>query len=206
MRPGRHLIFLGATIAVAALFGTVGCSVSTNDEPQEAGELFTQFVQTTTSTTSSTTTPEDVTRAADVYFLQAADASSVVKAVSRNFEVGAPVEEILRNLFTVPPDTTGEEKPDERGLTTAIPESAVLTSAALVAPDSSQLVIDTTLFDTVDGSRLRNALAQIVLTATSSPSVESVSFVNEGDTESPIVASGETVSRPVTEDDYRSLR
>lgn len=206
MKLAAPLTTIAAAVAAAALLAS-GCSVSTNEEPQAAGELFSQFVQTTTSTTSSTTTPDDATREADVYFLIPTDGPAVVRAVSREFPVDASVEAILRSLFTDPPDTTNDRDPGERGLSTAIPESAVLESAQMASPDSSELIINTTLFDTVDGTRLRNALAQIVLTATASPAVDSVSFVNEGEAESPIVATtGETVTRPVTEDDYRNLR
>lgn len=201
MRFARPWTAIVAIVTAAALVTSVGCSVSTNEEPQAAGELFTQFVQSTT-TSSSTSTPENAPRSVEVYFVQTTDGSSIVKPVSRNFGVDATFEDILGNLFTFPPN---EEVPAERGLTSQIHDSANLISAQLASPDSTELVVDTTLFDTVDGSELRIALAQIVLTATASQRIESVTFVNEGEPESPIVAGGETVSRPVTANDYRTL-
>lgn len=191
-------VFVAAAIAVA------GCSVSTNEDPQAAGDLFQDLLVSSTTTTSSTR-PENVTRSATVYFLEVNEGATRLVPVDRELDVGARVQEVLANLFTVPPNTTGDERPEEQGLTSAIGSTATLRSATL-ASNSSQLIVDITgLFGSAQGAGLRNALAQIVWTATEDQGVDEVSFRNEGVPVPAIVGNGETVERAVNRTDYSTL-
>lgn len=193
-----------AAIVVALTAFSAACSVSTNDEPVAAGDLFQDLLVSSTTTTSSTT-PEGVTRSATVYFLEVAAGATRLVGVERELDVDAKVQEILANLFTLPPNTAGDERRDEKGLTSAIGSTASLRSATL-APNSSQLIVDVTgLFGSTQGSGLRNALAQIVWTATEESTVSEVAFRNGGVPVAAIVGNGESVERAVNRNDYTSL-
>jgi spore germination protein GerM len=200
----KRLIGPLITVLMALALATASCSVSTNEEPVAAGDVFGEFEQPTTTTSS--TVPEGSDKTALVYFLEA-DGSTTVQAVRRTYEQEAGIEEVLADLFETPPaeEETGQE--GDPALTTAIPETATLRSAEPARRDARELVVDATgLFGSIDGSQLRNALAQIVYTATARPGVSSVSFTSDGETRSPIVGDGTTVERPVEREDYQELR
>ena len=171
-----HLVLAGAIAAVALV---AGCSVPNNEDPVElTGKVPSDLLSTTTSTTTSV--PEAVTKQVTMYFLDTSEGSGKLMPVTRSVDVGAGMQEILSNLFTVRPD--GSERPDEKGLVSAIPESATLLSAEM-APDTSKLVVDVRgLFgnEGIQGIDLRNALAQIVWTATEDSKINEVSFRNNG--------------------------
>ena len=192
---------------ILALVLAGACSVPTNEEPVAVEDVFDRLVQTTT-TSSPTSTPEDVTRAVEVYFLRSSDDSTRLVAVERDVPVEAGAAIVLTNLFTMPP-ASGDDAPiAERGLSSAIPETATLLSAEL-SSGTSRLVVDTQgLFGPrgVQGTGLRNALAQIVCTATDLGTVAEVSFQNEGSPVSAIVGGGETADGAVDCDDYQTLR
>lgn len=197
-----------ATIALLVLAALLigACSVSTNDEPVELSSDLFEPLLTTTSTTTSTSTPSAVTKEEEVYLLRVRNGSTALTAVPREVDVGAGVQEVLGNLFTVRPD--GDERPDERGLTTAIPETAELIGAAL-SPGTSTLVVDVRgLFGEggIQGNDLRDALAQIVWTATVNDDVDNVVFRNEGDPVSAAIDNGETDDEPVNRQEYSAQR
>lgn len=196
------------TLAVVGLAMTLvggACSVSTNEEPVAAGNIFQDFVESTTTTTSPTP-PEAETKLEPVYFLRTNAGPARLVPVDREFDLDAGVQAVLTDLFTRPPDTDGDERPAERGMTSKITDSAILVSAELSSSDSSELVVDVTgVFGSLDGSTLRDALAQIVWTATSSPDIQRVSFRRDGAPVGAIIGNGETVERPVDRADYTSL-
>ncbi|MDE0803948.1 MAG: GerMN domain-containing protein [Acidimicrobiales bacterium] len=195
-------------LLLAALLGLGACAVSTNEEPVElSSDLFEPLLATTTTTTT-TTTPSDVTKAEDVYLLRVSGGSTSLEAVSRDVDVGAGVQEVLANLFSVRPDAEGDERPAEAGLTSAIPETAELVSATLT-PGTSILVVDVRgLFGDggIQGPALRDALAQIVWTATVSPDVNNVSFRNDGNPVPAAIDNDETTDEPVNRSAYSSQR
>lgn len=196
-----------ATLVLALL--TVGaCAVSTNEEPVElSSDLFTDLLATTTTSTV-TTTPSDVLKTEEVYLLRVTDESTSLQSVPREVDVDAGVQEVLGNLFTVRPDAEGSERPDEAGLRTAIPETAELISASLT-PGTSTLVVNVRgLFgdDGIQGPTLRDALAQIVWTATVNVNVNNVSFRNDGSPVPAAIDNGETRNEPVNRQEYSSQR
>lgn len=194
-----------SVLLIVAATVLAGCTVSTNAEPVALGEDLFEPVLTTTTTTTSTTTPEAVTKTVTVYFLRVSDGTTTLEGVPREVDVGAASQEILNNLFTQRPNPT--ERPAENGLTSAIPESAELLSAANV-PGTTRLIVDVRgLFGEggIQGTPLRNALAQIVWTATQSSGVSEVSFRNDGEPVLAVVGSGETSDQPVGRSDYQSL-
>ncbi len=193
-------------LLMAALLA-FGCSVSTNDEPVELGSDLFEPLLTAPSTTSDIATPS-VTKPEDVYLLRVRGVSTALEAVPRDVDIDAGVQEVLGNLFTVRPDTEGEERADEAGLTTAIPESAELTGAAL-SPGTTTLVVDVRgLFGQggIQGNDLRDALAQIVWTATTDEAVANVTFRNDGSPVPAAIDDGETTDQPVTRGDYSAQR
>lgn len=201
MRAKTARIVVGLLVVAAA-----ACSVSTNDDPVElSSELFEPLL-TTTTTTTSTSTQSSATKTEEVYLLRVRDASTSLTAVPREVDVDAGVQEVLGNLFTVRPD--GEERPDEANLTTAIPETAELVSASL-SPGTATIVVDVRLlFGTggIQGNDLRDALAQIVWTATEDEAVRSVTFRNDGEPVPAAIDEGETTDEPVTRQDYSAQR
>ena len=190
----RRLATLLVALATAA---TAGCNVSTNDDPVAVEGAFDRIVQSTT--TSSTSTPKPDARPVEVYFVRSREGeASELVAVDREVEAAAGVAQVLGNL--IPPTP-----PTEPGLSTAIPESAVLIEAFFV-PDSDRLVVNTQgLFGAVRNPVLRNALGQIVCTATELPSVAEVLFQNEGQRVSATVENGQSADRAVRCSDYDAL-
>ncbi|WP_436795617.1 GerMN domain-containing protein [Actinospongicola halichondriae] len=199
----RHLVTLLVLIAVS-----VGaCAVSTNDEPIElSSDLFESLLETT-STTSATSTPSEVTKTEDVYLLRVRSGSTSLEQVPREVDVDAGIQEVLGNLFTVRPDSEGVDRPEEAGLTTAIPETAELVGATL-SPGTTTLVVDVRgLFGAggIQGSDLRDALAQIVWTATNGE-VSKVVFRNDGSPVPAAIDNGETTDQPVDRNSYSAQR
>ncbi len=200
--PRRSAPSLVIALLVAMAIAFAGCSVSTNDEPVAAGDLFDDLVQVSTTTTS-TTTPEDVTKPATIYFLKIENNATRLWPVERQVDIDAQIQEVLNNLFTMP--LSPEDRPEEAGLTSAIGDTAELISATKT-PDSTQLVVNVTgLFDSAQGSGLRNALAQIVWTATVPSDITEVLFQNNGKPVAAIVDNGKNVDGPVDRSDYAAI-
>ena len=184
--------------AVATLLAGA-CSVPTNDEPVElSGSI---VPETTTST--STTSPETATREAFVYFVETSDSGTVLRRVPRTVEAGTGLQGVLSNMFNLRPR---EDVPLEASLSSAIPESATLLSAAPAEDDPTVLVVDVQgLFgnEGVQGTTLRNALAQIVWTATEGDPILQVVFRQDGERRPALVDNLESTEDPVDRDDYQ---
>lgn len=184
--------------AVATLLAGA-CSVPTNDEPVElSGSI---VPETTTST--STTSPETATREAFVYFVETSDSGTVLRRVPRTVEAGTGLQGVLSNMFNLRPR---EDVPLEASLSSAIPESATLLSAAPAEDDPTVLLVDVQgLFgnEGVQGTTLRNALAQIVWTATEGDPILQVVFRQDGERRPALVDNLESTEDPVDRDDYQ---
>lgn len=190
-RTGR----LAALVAAAAL--ATSCTVPVNEEPVELSASV--VPETTTST--STTSPEAVTRQEFVYFLETTDGSTTLRRVPRSIDVGSGVQGVLSNLFSQRPR---DDEPAEQGLTSAIPESATLLSADRDPDNANRLIVDVrNLFGSTQGADLRNALAQIVWTATEGDSELRVVFRQDGEEREALVDDLESTSDAVNRDDYR---
>lgn len=190
-------------VATVALLLLAACTISTNDEPVELSSDRFQDLLTTTTTTTPTSAP--VTRDVELFFVRNVDGATTVEPVIREVDVDATVPAVLNDLFTTSLD---EDDPAEGSLSSSIPESAVLLSAT-ITPGTENLVVDVQgLFGEggITGNPLRNALAQIVFTATvNSEDVRTVSFQNDGTRVPAVVGSGETKDEPVDRSDYREL-
>lgn len=185
---------------VAALLVAASCDVPTNEQPVELSGPFAQLEATTTT---STTSPEAFSRRVIVWLLRSAGDATVLQPVPRNVDINAGIQEVLRNLFTQPPS---DERPEEVGLTSAIPSSATLLSAQASDVDPDRLIVDVRgLFGEqgVQGPTLRNALAQIVWTATEpTTGFAEVVFRNDGQPADALVDDLETTSEAVDRSDY----
>lgn len=190
-----------ATLLAGALaLGAVACTVPTNEEPVElSGSVPFGLLETTTTT--ETTSPEAVTRQVVVYMLDSGDSGTVLTPVPRSVDVGGGVQEVLANLFSQRPS---DERPAEVGLSSALPESATLLSARQAESDDKRLIVDVRgLFGSIQGVDLRNALAQIVWTATESGTdITAVEFRNDGSEVQALVDDLESVDGPVDRGDY----
>jgi spore germination protein GerM len=196
-RAGARLL---AALAAAVLV-LAACDVPTNEEPVE---LSGPFAMLETTTTTSTTSPAVDSKDVIVWMLRTDGGATVLQPVPRVVNVNAGIQELLNNLFTQPPS---DERPAEVGLTTAIPSGAVLLAAQPSQIDGDRLVVDVRgLFGEqgLQGVPLRNALAQIVWTATEPGSgFASVVFRSDGQEVDALVDDLETTSDPVTREDYR---
>jgi spore germination protein GerM len=199
-RPARspHRLVGVGLVALALLVSA--CTVPVNDEPVElSGSI---VPETTTSTT--TTMPLDAnSRPVVAWFLSVQDGTTTLRDVPRIIEVGSGVRGVLANLFDQRPS---DDRPAERGLTTAIPDSAELLSATPSSEDPSRLIVDVRgLFGDagIQGVELRNALAQIVYTATNpATGISSVIFHQEGEPREALVDDLESTAEPVRRADY----
>lgn len=201
MRPGARVV-AATLLALSVIAGA--CTVSTNEEPVEvSSELFDPLLTTTSSTT--TTLPGNATKEVTEYFIRTTDNVTELIEVRRELDVDAGVQAILADLFSRRPDRDGDERAQEAGLSSAIPESAELVDAT-IQPGSATLVIDARgLFgpDGIQGSSLANALAQIVWTAIAgSDDVREVTFQNDGQKVPALTGSGENTEEPVDRGDY----
>lgn len=191
---------LRCCIAGLLLVVAAACTVPTNDEPVElSGSIVPE-----TTTSSSTSSPQTATRDAFVYFLETGDGATVLRRVPRSIEAGTGVQGVLSNLFTQRPR---EEETTEQGLSSAIPESATLLSAVADPDDPNLLVVDVrNLFGAeggIQGSELRNALAQIVWTATEGDPALQVVFLQDGERRQALVDDLESTDDAVDRDDYQ---
>jgi spore germination protein GerM len=194
MSPRRPVL-----AAVAGLALATACTVPTNDEPVA---LSGSIVPDTT--TSTTTTPPDASaRPVVVWMLSVEDGTTTLRDVPRTIEVGTGVQGVLSNLFSQRPS---DERPSEVGLTTAIPDSAELLSATPSPDDPALLVVDVRgLFGDagIQGVELRNALAQIVWTATNpTTGITNVVFRQDGEPREALVDDLESTADPVQRRDY----
>jgi spore germination protein GerM len=192
----RRLLVL---LAGLALLVVAGCDVPTNDQPVELSGPFSRL---DTTTTTSTTSPQVDGREAIVYLLRTEGGATVLVSVPRRVGSDGGVQENLRNLFSQPPAGDGPES----GLTTAIPAGATLLSAERSAVDGDRLIVDVRgLFGDQgpQGVTLRNALAQIVWTATHpTTGFNEVVFRNDGQPADALVDNLETTGDAVTKQDY----
>jgi hypothetical protein len=187
------------SLAAAALVLAAACTVPTNDEPIElSGSIVPE-----TTTTTSTTQPEVDARTVAVYFLSSQAGSTELVPVTRAVDLGSGVQGVLANLFRQRPSN---EQSEEVSLATAIPESATLVSASPSAEDPSLLVVEVAgLFGNtgVQGATLRDALAQIVWTATQpGTEVDAVVFRQDGERREALVDDLVATANPVRRRDY----
>lgn len=195
-RLTRARTALAAALAVASV--AAACSVSTNDEPVAVQGPFDRIVQATTTTATTTPNPGG-SKTVRVYYVSSGEGTTELSSVERPVAADAGVATVLDILFSGPPA--------EPRLRTDVPDSAVLLDAT-VLPDAARVIVNTQgLFGQtgVQNPFLRNALGQIVCTATELPSIESVVFQNEGRSVSASVENSGTVDRPVDCRDYDEL-
>jgi len=192
----RRLLLLLAALCLAG----AACDVPTNDQPVELSGPFSRLE---TTTTTSTEVAQVEGREAIVYLLRSQGGTTVLVSVPRRVAVDGGVQENLRNLFSQPPSA---DLPAEEGLTSAIPSGATLLSAQPSAVDGDRLIVDVRgLFGDqgVQGVQLRNALAQIVWTATHpTTGFNEVVFRNDGQPADALVDDLETTGEAVRREDY----
>ena len=198
MTGRRHRLRRGA-FAVALVLGSAGaCAVPVDEEPTElSGSIVPE-----TTTTTSTTSPEVVTRRVLTYYLDSEDGTTELTPVERSVAAGSGLQGVLTSLFTNRPT---DDDPGEAGLSSAIPESAELVAAAPSAEDPSRLIVEVRgLFgpEGIQGGELRDALAQIVWTATEDTGITEVVFLQDGSRRDALIDDLEQTAEPVVRADY----
>jgi spore germination protein GerM len=200
MTPRRRARTTLAAGVVAVVLGVAACTVPTNDEPVVlSGSVPFGLLDSTTTTAS--TSPEAITKQVVVYALANDNGTTVLTPVPRSVDVNAGVEEVLTNLFTQRPS---DERPAEIGLSSAIPESATLLSATRSDSNEARIIVDVRgLFGSIQGVDLRDALAQIVWTATEGGTgIREVVFRNDGAEVQALVDDLESTEGAVNRRDY----
>lgn len=197
---GRIRVRRGLAVAALVLGLATACAVPTNEEPVElSGSV--PFGLLDTTTTTSTPSPESEVKQVIVYLLGTQDGTTILSPVPRSVDVSAGVQEVLANLFSQRPS---DERPAEVGLSSAIPESATLLSATPSPNRPERLIVDVRgLFGSIQGVDLRDALAQIVWTATEGGTgMREVVFRNDGADVQALVDELESTEGAVNRGDY----
>lgn len=189
-RPGAAVLF----VLAAALGALAACGVPNESEPRalEADEVPEELASgATTSTTAPD--PDAPSRQVEIWFL----ADELLQPEFRELEVGEGAAGAVAALLD---GTTEEER--AAGVSSSIPAGTELLGTEL---EGDRLTVELSEeFNTVAGSELRNAVAQIVYTATGYPDVGRVRFRVDGDLVDVPVAGGGTES-VVTRSEYESL-
>lgn len=196
----RARAWLRLVVAALVLAAASACTVPTNEQPVELGGTLPSGLLNTTTTASQAPTDASATEV-PVYFLSSRDGTTTLVEAQRSVDEAAGVQGILVSLFSEPPR---EDVPAESGLSSAIPESATLLSANRAVGNPEQLVVDVRgLFGAIQGDALRDALAQIVWTATERGNgIESVVFRNDGEPVQALIDDLESTADPVVKGDY----
>ncbi|HEU5083956.1 MAG TPA: GerMN domain-containing protein [Acidimicrobiales bacterium] len=195
----RARAWLRLLVAAVVLVAASACTVPTNEQPVELGGTLPSGLL---NTTTAPTAPTDASATeVPVYFLSSRDGTTTLVEAIRSVDEAAGVQGILVSLFSQPPR---EDVPAESGLSSAIPESATLLSANRAVGNPEQLVVDVRgLFGAIQGDALRDALAQIVWTATERGNgIESVVFRNDGEPVQALIDDLESTADPVVKGDY----
>lgn len=195
----RSPAWLRLLVAALALVAAA-CTVPTNDQPVElGGTLPTGLLNTTT--TASTTPSDGSTTKVPVYFVHSDEGETSLVAAQRSVDEAAGVQGVLASLFTQPPR---DDVAAEAQLNSAIPESATLLSANRAVGNPAQLIVDVRgLFGSIQSDALRDALAQIVWTATEPGNgIDEVVFRNDGQPVQALIDDLESTEDPVARKDY----
>lgn len=191
--PARRLTALGVCLACG--FAMWGCGVPDDGGPRTITESALPAEITDPPTTTSTTA-DVATSVIDVFVLDDARLAAVQREVVRPVEATAVLEQLL-----VGPS----EEEREGGLTTQLSSGWELRSVDLAG---RTLVIDlgSETIEVLEGQTQRQAIAQIVFTATALAGIDDV-LIQIGGNPRPLPtddgeANGAT---PVDRDDYRSL-
>jgi hypothetical protein len=185
---------LVAALGVLGLLLT-GCGIESDSSPRElAGDQLPDELLETTTTTVPGGAP---TLTRQVWFLS----NELLAESPRDVEVAAGVDGALEAVLGGPTD---EEQ--ELGLTTSIPAGTELIDTR-AAPEEQLLTINLSEeLEALGASELRNAVAQLVFTATSfnSAAIQQVRFQIDGQAVS-VPARGSATSSLVTRADYADL-
>lgn len=195
LRRGGGAMALALALALMATLVAGGCSVPTDDEPRAI-----TAESTTTQPPPASSRPSG--NVATIYLSTPADSTTTevtpLVAVTRNLDAPPTPSETLAVLFDGP---TEEEQ--ERGLVSLIPPHTGLESVSL--GQGGRLTLDLTMeWSLLQGPDELAAYAQVVLTATDLPQVNSVRFQVEGES-IPEVPTDDEPKTQVTADDYREL-
>ncbi len=191
----RRTVLVRVLAAVVLGAALTGCGVPTGGAPDAipSSELPTAL----TTDTPATTTPSATDAAAGQPQVFLVDAGDLL--VPRGRSVGGDtreqVEDLLAALAEGPSPTERRE-----GLTTALSAQAGLGLRELSGGTATVELTSGT--DTATGLQSRRAVAQVVLTVTSVPGVESVLLTQDGSAVEAPLPTGELTTRPLTTADY----
>lgn len=201
-----------AMIFAAFALAFVACGIPVDSEPEVIGnDQLPAALQPGTSTT--TTLPAQLTEQVVIYLVDPGDGEPALRPVTRQVPVvesGTDLEFlILDQLLTGP---TSEERLDENLTSLVVPSEEQISILALDRAVEEQLTVVLSETPAIEGENRTVAFAQMVFTLTEVEGVEMVRFLvrNDSGTDEDIFVSTDTdegdVTRPVSRDDYTSLR
>jgi spore germination protein GerM len=185
--------------AVLIATALTGCGVPTGDSPHliAPSDVPYGLGQAAPTSAAPPSTPA-ATKDARVFFM---DAQDRLVARARDVGVGSREERLEELLGSLAAGPTEEELGDQ--LSTALRPDIDLSVKAL---RTGIVTVDVGGVEGAqNGGESRDAVAQIVLTATSLPWVDGVLIASEGETVEAPLPSGELTSAPLTADDYSDL-
>lgn len=187
------------TLALVLLGAATGCGVPTGGPPETIppADVPAALSSAPAATTPPATAPPAVGQPA-VYLLDGEDV-----LVPRSRPVGGDVRDQVAELLDELAAGPSAAERDE-GLTTAVPAQARLDLAQL--SEGTATVELSSGSDAATGQESRRVVAQIVLTATSLPGVDSVLLSQDGAPVEAPLPDGELTTRPLTAADYAGFR
>jgi hypothetical protein len=189
----------GRWVAAGLLALVAGCGVPTGG-PAEAipGDEVPYGLTSATPTPEPTPGPQPVLLATRVHLVAPDDRLVPEPREVDGGSVAERLDALLDDLAEGP--NPGER---ERQLSTALPPEIELDVAEVADGTAVVRIGDTTAAGT--GLDSRRAVAQIVLTATSVPGVDSVVLARDGERVEAPLPSGELTARPLTAGDYAAF-
>lgn len=192
-RDGTAL--LAALVALASAVAVLAsCGVPSDPGPRSIPEDRVPFGLLADDTVPSTTTTPAGSTTVTVYFVE----GERLLGVSRDVTEPVTAESLLAALLAGP---TAQEA--ERGLLTAIPPAAAVTSTGVVG-SQAQLELSRSFAD-VSGPNQVLAIAQIVYTVTALPGIDQATFTLEGRAVEVPAGGGTLKSGPLMRGDFPTV-
>ncbi|MGH8969283.1 MAG: GerMN domain-containing protein [Actinomycetes bacterium] len=195
---GRALTGRALTVVVLTLLA--GCGIPTDSEPRalDTADIPYDLLAPATPTADEAPSAPSAVTGPRLFFVTSRDE---IKPVEASLPVGPPRETLVGLMERLAAGPAPDQRAD--GLNTAIPPGIDLRVGSL---RGRQVVIDLAgEASGPAGDQSIVAVAQIVLTATSQPAVDSVVLTREGRPIEATLADGELTSAPLTAGDFLSL-
>jgi spore germination protein GerM len=184
-----------ALLAAGLVLASCGIPTSQQADVVPARDVPFHLLSPVVPSTTTTTSPESTTVPEPIYLVKGADSlTGVVRQVVTPDTLGAVLDALL--VGPTPAETAA-------GLSSSLPASLRVISTSLEG--GTETILLNRAFIAISGPDQVLAVAQLVLTATRQPGVDSILFAVAGSIVPVPTASGASTTAPVTASDYASL-